>query len=121
MIIFVEKEDRALTTMLEEAVRFTFGNRMFQIRTEQELRSQERIIKNTMLGAVMLTKNFGRGVNLRFAVDSEVLVLVNHDYIGLPLVRQMVGRSSRRQGLCIGRVFIKTDLMLSNSQDGALD
>ena len=37
MMIFVEKPDNALTTRLEEAVRHTFGNRMFVIRTGGDL------------------------------------------------------------------------------------
>ena len=73
-------------------------------------------------GAVLLNKTFGRGINLRFSVDSEVLVLVNKDYIPLPLVHQMVGRSSRRQGLCYGAVFITTQLEgLEQSQAGAIE
>jgi hypothetical protein len=56
---------------------------------------------------------------LRFLVDSEVIVLVNKDYLGAPLIKQMVGRSSRRTGLCYGTVFITTEYELGNSQDGA--
>ena len=67
-----------------------------------------------------MPKEFGRGINLRFMTDSEVIVLVNRDYIGAPLVRQMVGRSSRRTGLCYGTVFIVTEYKLGNSQDGAM-
>jgi hypothetical protein len=62
----------------------------------------------------MIDKKFGRGINLKFAVDCEVLVLINQDYIALPLIKQMVGRSSRRQGLCMGTVFAVNDYGLEN-------
>ena len=119
MMIFVEKPDNALTTKLEDAVRHTFGNKMFVIKNPKELADQQNIIRNTAKGAVLLTKDFGRGINLRFLSDSEVIVLVNKDYLGAPLIKQMVGRSSRRTGLCYGKVFITTEYELGNSQDGA--
>jgi hypothetical protein len=60
---------------------------------------------------------------LRFAVDAEVLVLINKDYIGEPLVHQMIGRSSRRQGLCYGKVFVTTkyENLTDSQQEGALE
>lgn len=78
-------------------------------------------MKHKSEGIVLIPKKFGRGINLRFEIDALVIVLVNKEYIGFPLVKQMVGRSSRRQGLCYGEVFIRTEFDLADSQQGALD
>jgi hypothetical protein len=122
MMIFVEEHDDVLTKALEEATKFTYGSKMFTVNSEADIIKVQPIIKNLSKGAVLLGKQFGRGVNLRFAVDAEVLVLINKDYIGEPLVHQMIGRSSRRQGLCHGKVFITTEFEdLQDSQTGALD
>lgn len=121
-MIFVEEYDEELTKALEDAVKYTFGSKMFTVNSEDDIKKVQPIIKNQSKGAVLLGKQFGRGVNLRFAVDSLVLVLINKDYIGEPLVHQMIGRSSRRQGLCHGKVFITTEFEdLADSQQGALD
>jgi hypothetical protein len=121
MIIFAEEIDKQLETDLAAAVRHTFNNQLFLIKEEKDITKLFNIIKNTKFGAVLIDKKFGRGLNLRFEQDSEVIVLVNKEIIPLQLVIQMVGRSSRRQGCCFGRVFIVTEYDLSNSQDGALE
>ena len=123
MMIFVEEHDDELTKALEDATKFTFGSKMFTVNSEADIIKVQPIIKNLSKGAVLLGKQFGRGVNLRFAVDAEVLVLINKDYIGEPLVHQMIGRSSRRQGLCYGRVFVTTsyDDLTESQQEGALE
>jgi hypothetical protein len=123
MMIFVEEHDEELTRALEDAVKFTFGSKMFTVNSEADITKIQPILKNLSKGAVLLGKQFGRGVNLRFAVDAEVLVLINREYIGEPLVHQMIGRSSRRQGLCYGKVFVTTkyENLTDSQQEGALE
>lgn len=123
MMIFVEEIDEDLTKALQDAVQYTFEKQMFVVNSVKDIKHVQAMIKNQTKGAVLLGKQFGRGINLRFAVDAEVFVLINKDYIGEPLVHQMVGRSSRRQGLCYGRVFVTTcyDELTESQQEGALE
>jgi hypothetical protein len=67
-------------------------------------------LKGEESGACLLPCAFGRGVNLRYAVDAEVIVVGNGNSLTWDTVCQMVGRSSRRFGLQKGRVYAVSDV-----------
>ena len=117
MMIFVEEEDEDLKSQLRAATLYLFPKQpMLEVKEPKDIGRLQQLLKQIPEGVVLIPKKYGRGLNLRFMTDALVIVLINKEYIGFPLVKQMVGRSSRRQGLCYGEVFITTQFDLANSQ-----
>ena len=122
MMIFVEEEDPDLIEQLKAATLYLFPKQpMLEVKEAKDIGRLQTMLRQVPEGVVLIPKKYGRGINLRFQKDALVIVLVNKEYIGFPLVKQMVGRSSRRQGLCYGEVFITTQFDMADSQVGALE
>jgi len=62
-------------------------------------------IKTIENGILLLQGDNSRGIDTRFKVDSQVLIIAdvktNHELI------QMIGRSSRTRGICESYMFIR--------------
>jgi Rad3-related DNA helicase len=55
-------------------------------------------LADTSRGIVRVNRKFARGYDAKFAKDSEVVVVLNDNTAMAAEVRQMIGRSSRKQG-----------------------
>ena len=90
--------------MLRVRVPALYKNNLLIIKDDDGAITQQEIMKNLDSGVAMVSRQYARGVNLRFSTDALVMVLATKD-IGLREVQQMAGRSSRRFGLCQAKVF----------------
>lgn len=106
LIFFIEDmTDDAFIKQVDNAVKKLFKTSLTVIEDEGKLLEASRILKNQDSGATLLPCAYGRGVNLRYAIDAEVIVVGNGSSLNWDTVCQMVGRSSRRFGLQKGRVY----------------
>lgn len=55
-----------------------------------------------------MPSSMGRGLNIRFQLDSHVKIIANSSTLNWQDVCQMVGRSCRRFGMCKGTVYVKS-------------
>ena len=111
LIFFIENDkDVKFINALKAAVKKVFGTALTVIEREDQLIDTSRVLKGEESGACLLPCAFGRGVNLRYAVDAEVIVVGNGNTLTWDTVCQMVGRSSRRFGLQKGRVYAVSDV-----------
>lgn len=62
--------------------------------------------------------SMGRGLNIRFISDCMVIVLANDRNLNWNDCCQMVGRSSRRFGLCVGTVYVAMFQVPERMEDG---
>jgi hypothetical protein len=88
---------------------------------EAELSKITTSLKSQSTGAVLLPSKFGRGLNIRFEGDCEVRIIANGDKLNWDSVCQMVGRSCRRFGLCVGKVYILSGSQTQNMFSGGKD
>jgi hypothetical protein len=78
-------------------------------------------LRSQSTGAVLLETKFGRGLNIRFEGDCEVRIISNGDKLDWEDVCQMVGRSCRRFGLCVGRVYVLSESEVESMFKGGKD
>lgn len=71
--------------------------------------------ENMSQGVWLVHSAFGRGFDLKFPVDALVCVVDSRGTLDLTEANQMVGRSSRSQGVCHGRVWTVTEQAFGHS------
>ena len=108
LIFMMEIWDSKLIKLISEKLRELFGFDLIVMATENDLVEKAPALFDAQEGAMILKTTFGRGVNVKFGVPAEVIVISNGGKLSIDDVTQMVGRSDRRQGLQRGRVYVVT-------------
>ena len=108
LIFMMETWDNRLIGSIRDKLKELFGFDLIVMATENDLVERAPALFDAQEGAMVLKTTFGRGVNVKFGVPVEVIVISNGGKLSIDDVTQMVGRSDRRQGLQRGRVYVVT-------------
>jgi hypothetical protein len=114
LIFMMENWDNKLIGLIRDKLKELFGFDLVVMATENDLVEKAPALFDAQEGAMILKTNFGRGVNVKFGVPAEVIVISNGGKLSIDDVTQMVGRSDRRQGLQRGRVYVVTGVSTSS-------
>jgi hypothetical protein len=119
LIFMMENWDNKLIGLIRDKLKELFGFDLVVMATENDLVEKAPALFDAQEGAMILKTNFGRGVNVKFGVPAEVIVISNGGKLSIDDVTQMVGRSDRRQGLQRGRVYVVTGVPTTSRTLGA--
>jgi hypothetical protein len=77
LFFFIEEWDEDLVTLIIQKLK-TLNLPVENIKDDYvKLKTRQSAIEALDAGAVILATKFGRGINLRFAVDAHVIVIAN--------------------------------------------
>lgn len=77
-----------------------------KVETVQDALQQRDISSSLTSGVWLVSSDFRRGLDLKLAADSTVLIIDMDRSLNWTDACQMVGRSSRAQGICMGYVWL---------------
>jgi len=106
IIVFYEKMTKTLAHALITLLLKFVGKEPIFVTSATELISASSMIASSHSGAIVMPASLGRGINIRFAKDADVRVIVNGDDLRWEDVCQMAGRSSRRFGQSIATAYV---------------
>lgn len=121
LIFFIENWDDELVNAIDKEVKLSYSSPLIRIKTEAELLRVMATLKSQSTGAVIIDAKYGRGLNLRYQGDCEIRVISNGEFLNWSMVLQMVGRSCRRFGLCVGKVYINSRMQTESMNSGGKD
>ena len=118
VIIFIEKDQTVLVNAIQEMTREIYGRSAYVIMNQQDYKNQASVISQDDKGVLIIHAMFGRGVNIKFAVDAICLVVANGVLLNWEETKQMAGRSSRRFGPAVAVVYVLVDFEVTQMERG---
>ena len=111
--MFVAGDDPDAIDEIEALVFELSSVKFYRIETPNEAETVHRQAPDLNSGVFYMKSGMGRGVDFRFAIPAYVLIL-NYDHVYRSSnITQMVGRSSREQGIQSGHVFCNNKVVLA--------
>ena len=105
VIIFQGTQNQKLTDSMEKLCE-NYDIAFEDIQTREKALEARQNHADTQRGVFMVNKKFAMGYDLKLKDEPLVIVLVNDKKMTTAQIRQMFGRSSRRQGTLFGAAYL---------------
>ena len=111
VLVFVSNDDPEVCQYVESAIGRIADVSCFKIVSEEDA-TQSRLMSDTNnRGVIIMREEFARGFDIKFASDAFVCIFNEKHKFKASMIKQMVGRANRSQGIQNGRVFVTSNVV----------